>query len=140
MAPVLLVGAAVAGLALVAVATGGASETGATTGVRPSDGGLDELVSIMTGARLPQDWQIFLAAVAWGESRWNSDVGLGPNDHPGRPPWLRPSRESRRLQEAEAKAALGAYRSNLYRLAGPWPEDRYTWGSGGLFGFLPPTG
>jgi len=136
MHPLLLVGAAALGVALVAGGPTGGS--GAANDAPIAEAGLGDLVAVMDAAQLPEDWQIFLAAVAWGESRWNSDVGLGPNDHPGRPPWLRRSKASAGLQRAEAKAALRAYRHNANRFAGsPWPEDRYTWGSGGYFGMLP---
>lgn len=136
MAPIFPI-AAVLGLVLVASAGG----SGGAQGEAPDAGGLQDMRAIMEAAALPEDWQIFLAAVAWGESRWNSDVALGPNDHPGRPPWCRPSRASESLQHTEAAAARELYESNRSRFAGsPWPAERYTFGSGGYLGLLPPVG
>lgn len=139
MIPVPLVaGAVVLGIVVAAGAAGGGS---GGSGEPPSSAGLDELRAVMDAAGLPQDWQTFLAATAYGESKWNNDVGLGPNDDPGRPPWLRPSKASEKLQDAEAKAACNAYRKNEDRFAGsPYPKARYCFGSGGFFGFLPVYG
>ncbi len=139
--PIVVAGALVG---LVAAAGGGgrASPGGASTGEPASPGGLQELEHIMGAAGLPEDWRIFLAAIAHRESKWHSNVGLGPNDHPGRPPWLRPSKSSARLQRGEAAAACSAYRSNYNRRfrQSPWPEERYCFGSGGYFGMLPAYG
>lgn len=115
------------------------SEPGsASKGLWPDAAGLEDLEAVMGAAQLPDDWQIFLAAVAYGESKWHTDVGLGPNSHPGRPPWLRPSKASAKAQDAEAKAACKAYDRNADRFANsPYPRARYCFGSGGWFGLLP---
>jgi hypothetical protein len=136
--PLLFPIAALAALVLVASSSGG---SGGAQGEGPSSAGLVDMRGVMAAASLPEDWQIFLAAVAWGESKWHNDVGLGPNDHPGRPPWCRPSNASAALQRVEADAAAAMYRRNRSRFAGsPWPPERYTWGSGGWFGLLPTVG
>lgn len=126
-------------IGLLALAGSGGGSGGAS-GEPPDAAGLTDMRAIMDAAALPDDWQIFLAAVAWGESKWHSDVALGPNDHPGRPPWCRRNRESLSLQNAEANAAASIYRSNAHRLGDRWPAARYSFGSGGWFGLLPAVG
>lgn len=138
MMPLFPIAAAAVLLGLVAGAGSGVS---GGFGERPSSAGLDELDAAMAAAGLPDDWQVFLAATAYGESRWHSDVALGPNNHPGRPPWLRQSRAGAKLQQAEAKAAAGAYDHNRAKFASsPFPEAHYTFGSAGYFGMLPAYG
>lgn len=133
----LLVGAAVIGLVVSTAEPGSGS-----IGEWPDAAGLDDLEAAMGAAGLSDDWKIFLAATAYGESKWNTDVGLGPNDHPGRPPWLRPSKASAKLKNNEAKAACKAYNKNAAKwfANSPWPAARYCFGSGGWFGFLPTYG
>ena len=133
----LIVGAAVLGLIVSTDKPGSGS-----IGEWPDAAGLDDLEAAMDAAGLPDDWKIFLAATAYGESKWNTDVGLGPNDHPGRPPWMRPSKASAKLQNNEARAACKAYDKNAAKwfANSPWPPARYCFGSGGWFGFLPTYG
>lgn len=133
MPVIVLVGAALLGLFVAAsdvVTRGGEGSFAAS-------GGYEELESVLQKADLSEDWKIFLLATAWGESKWNSDVGLGPNDAVGRPPWLQPSTMSGSLQRSEAQAAKIAYDRNKDRLGNAYPESMYTWGSGGYFGLLP---
>lgn len=103
--------------------------------------GQAELRQLLQRAGLSEDWQTFFLATAGGESGWNNLVGLGPNDHPGRPPFFKPSKASEKLQRGEARAAKRAYDNNakLFRDC-PFPADRYTFGSGGYFGLLPAFG
>jgi len=137
--PALIVGGAA--LALVALAGGGQGSGGAA-GEWPDAAGLDELAAVMDAAHVPGDWQVFFAVIAYRESKWHSDVGLGPNNAPGRPPWLRDSKAPVRLREAEAAAACRGYERNRakYFANAPWSAARYCWGSGGFFGLLPAFG
>lgn len=103
--------------------------------------GLADMRAMLARSGLTVDWQTFLMATAGGESNWYSNVGLGPNNHPGRPPWLRPSKASANVQNAEARAAAKAYDRRASMFAGcTWPRDRYVFGSGGWFGMLPTNG
>ena len=133
----LIVGAALLGLIVSAAEPGSGS-----IGEWPDAAGLGDLEAAMEAARLPEDWKIFLAATSYGESKWNTDVGLGPNNHPGRPPWLRPSKAAAKTQDNEARAACKAYNKNASKwfADSPWPAARYCFGSGGWFGFLPAYG
>ena len=106
----------------------------------PDTGGQAQLRTAMERLQLPADWQAYLGATAYGESRFNSRVALGPNNHPGRPPWAKESKASTRLQNGEARASAKAYERNAERFAGsPYPPARYQFGSGGMFAFLPPN-
>jgi len=133
----LIIGAAVLGL----VAASGSPGSG-SVGEWPDAAGLNDLEAAMDAADLPEDWQIFFAATSYGESKWHTDVGLGPNSHNGRPPWLRESKASKKLQTNEAKAACRAYEKNAAKwfAQSPWPKSRYCFGSAGWFGFLPTYG
>ncbi|MCG8590646.1 MAG: hypothetical protein MJE66_15250 [Proteobacteria bacterium] len=79
----------------------------------------------------------FLVFVAYGESGLKPDVGLG---NPALfPPGTRPNtRASQAAQEREAYAAAKAYAENLDTFEGcGHPASEYSFGSGGLFAFLP---
>jgi hypothetical protein len=117
--------------------TGGSAGTDAG----PDSAGLDQLRQLLARTGLSQDWQTFFQAVAGGESNWNNRVGLGPNDHAGRPPFLNASKASAGMQSAEARAALRAYENRQSLFAScDWPAARYTFGSAGWFGLLPAYG
>ena len=101
--------------------------------------GLQELGNILRSQGVPEDAIKFLQVIAGRESGGNVDVGLGPNDHPGRPPWLKKSRASSSAQDNEARAARAAYN----RMEGegtnfPGPPERWQFGSVGYFGNLIP--
>ena len=137
MIPPLIATVVAAGLAVV-VLGGGVASASDPRGEAPSSHGLSTLQGAMDRVGLGADWQAFLAAKSYGESRWNPRVSLGPNDHPGRPPWAARSKSSSSLQAAEARAARIAYERNLARYEGsPYDPERYQFGSGGLFGLLP---
>lgn len=75
-----------------------------------------QIEEIASELGLPADWGRFLAAVAWGESRFHTAA----------------------LNEADASAAQAAYNRNRDRYDEcPWPEERYTRGSYGLYQMLP---
>ncbi len=133
----LLAGAAVLGL----IAAAG-PETNAGIGEAPTSAGYNDLLAVMNAAELPADWQTFLTATAYRESKFHTDVGLGPNDAPGRPPWLRDSKASLAAQENEARGACKAYDKNYDKWFrdSKYPGIRYCFGSGGWFGFLPAYG
>ena len=135
----LLAGAAVLGLL---AAAGAGPGTNAGVGEPPTSAGYNELVAAMNAAELPADWQAFLAATAYRESKFHNDVGLGPNDAPGRPPWLKDSKASAKAQANEARAACKAYNKNYEKWfkGSEYPEIQYCFGSGGWFGFLPAYG
>jgi hypothetical protein len=136
----IVAGVAILG-ALVAASSGATSGVSAGAGEYPTGTGYEDLRAVMDAAQLPADWQVFLAATALRESGWHTDVGLGPNDAPGRPPWMRASRASWAAQDNEASAAGKAYDKNVGLFAGsPYPRSRYAFGSGGWFGFLPAYG
>jgi len=85
-------------------------------------------------------WSVFFEATALNESGFNPLRGLGkPSLFP---PWAQPSKGASVFsQNNEAKAAVTAYNRNKKTLQKcPWPKTRYTFGSGGLFGILPPNG
>ena len=106
---------------------------------KPSSGGLARIRELGARFGLPEDAIAFLQVIAQRESGGNVNVGLGPNDHPGRPNFLKDSRASRRLQDNEASAARKAYN----RMSGegtqfPGPKANWTFGSVGWFGNLVP--
>lgn len=95
--------------------------------------GRDELLGLLDTARTPDDWRIFFDATAHGESRWNSDVGLG--DAALAPAWARMN-----TSQSEARASCVAYdrQRDRGRLAGSgYARSRYCFGSGGFFAMLP---
>jgi len=137
MALIPIVAAALVGLVIVAGSGGNAA-----IGEHPDSAGYNDLLAAMEAADLPDDWQVFLAATAYRESKWHNDVGLGPNDAPGRPPWFRDSKAGPKTQANEAKAACRAYEKNFDKWFrnSPYPAARYCFGSGGWFGLLPAYG
>lgn len=88
----------------------------------PTDSkGLNALTDLMRAAGTPINWQVFFAAVAHHESRWYSSAH---NPSP-----------------SEKAASVQAYDNTINLFGGcSWPKSRYTIGSGGWFGFLPPYG
>lgn len=80
--------------------------------------GLGDLMRLMERAQTPPDWQVFFAAVAHHESRWNSSA------------WNQAS--------SEVAASARAYDRNKDRYSHcPWPASAYKIGSGGWFGLIP---
>jgi hypothetical protein len=80
---------------------------------------------------LDSQWSAFLEAAAMGESGMNPLAGRGIEQ--GAPPWAQINDS-----DAEAYAAQRAYNRNRWRFEDcPWPEERYTFGSGGLWAQLP---
>lgn len=93
------------------------SSTPPTPGESVAPAELDAMLSV---AGLPMVWRRFLLCVAWSESRLNP---LAVND-----------------STDEAEDALAGYLRVVDRLVGcSWPAAAYTFGSGGLYGFLPST-
>lgn len=99
----------------------------------PSSAGRDELLGMLRRSGATQDWRTFLDATAHGESRWNSDVGLG--DASLAPAWARMNRSA-----GEARASCIAYdrqRARGYLEGSGYNRARYCFGSGGYFAMLP---
>lgn len=95
--------------------------------------GRDELLDLLDQSQAPGDWQTFFDATAHGESRWNSDVGLG--DAALAPTWARMN-----TSQSEARASCVAYDRHRDRgrfAASGYSRARYCFGSGGFFAMLP---
>lgn len=125
--------ALVAGVAVLAAASS-SDASGLDVEDRP---GLARVAELGEAAELPPDAVTFLTAVAWSESRGNRLASLGPNDHPGRPPWATKSRAPRARQDREAARSAAAFDRVFGRRSMPFPRDRYTYGGGGWGGLLP---
>lgn len=80
---------------------------------------------------LDSQWSAFLEAAAMGESGMNPLAGRGIEQ--GAPPWAKIYDWT-----PEANSAQTAYNRNRWRYEDcQWPEERYTFGSGGLWAQLP---
>lgn len=100
-----------------------------------SESGLGQIRELGDQAGLPPDVITFLQVIAYRESRGFVDVGLGPNDHPGRPTWLRPSKAPKSSQKNEARASTAEFRRLSKKNTYAFPEHA-KYGSGGWFGML----
>jgi hypothetical protein len=79
---------------------------------------VDQLRALLADAGAPPDWQRVMPAIAARESNF--------------------SPSARNTSQGEAKAAKIAYERNREKFAQcGFPESRYTFGSGGLWGLLP---
>jgi hypothetical protein len=99
----------------------------------PEAGEVRLLIRHMAAAvGLDASWTMFLEAAAMGESGFNPTAAHGIEL--GSPPWA-----SLRVGAGEAAAARKAWNRNKTRfLEGcEWPGERYSFGSGGLWGELP---
>ncbi len=96
----------------------------------PSTQGRNELLGWLNRAGMPNDWIVFFDAASHGESRWNSDVGLG--DPALVPAWVRMN-----VSKGEARAACRAYDRQVERGKLPAGDRRWCFGSGGYFAMLP---
>ena len=96
---------------------------------------LDLLRGMAREAGMDSDWENFLAAVAWRESKWFPRVALGRAERVNVP---NVKVNGGPIGNAEAAAALLAYDRNAdeYKSC-PWPRMRYGFGSGGWYGLLP---
>ncbi len=104
----------------------------------PSTGGMAKIHEMAAEAGVPDDIATFLTIIAHRESGGNHNVGLGPNDHPGRPPTMRRSRGKASAQQNEARAARAAYKRLSKKHDFSFDRDRWTFGSAGYFGMLIP--
>ena len=98
------------------------------------DGSPEEIRRLAYDAGLPDDWADFLVAKAWVESRWNPYSARGVQ--PGAPVWL----EKINHGPNDAYSARQAYDRQVQRgvfESSPWPADRYTFGSYGLWQLMP---
>lgn len=116
---------------------GGGGSGGADIGEFPA--GLSALravaADVLTVGMVPSnDWIVFLGAVAHHESGWNPAVynGFENADVPT---------GVRRVMGTDGPGAVSNYNRNraLYQDC-PWPESRYTFGSGGWYGLIPSIG
>lgn len=99
--------------------------------------GLDYLRELGDAAGMTPEQVDFLAFVAYGESGLKPNVGLGiPEMFPA---GTKPNtRASQAAQAREARAAANAYEANTGWLGScGYPASAYSFGSGGLFAFLP---
>lgn len=104
----------------------------------PMSGGQADLRYLAEWAGLDAEWIAFLEEAAMRESGFNNLRGLGvPSMFPD---WAIPSDASTKVQQNEADAATIGYDRNENLAQCDWPRSRYTFGSGGWFGFLPSTG
>lgn len=107
----------------------------------PSAKGAQAVMEAAAACGVDRNWQRFLAAVAFHESRWSTNVGLGVASKLGRDDV---KMNEGHVGELESKAATAAYRRHV-RDHGLWedcgyPEEAYGFGSGGWYGFLPVFG
>lgn len=86
--------------------------------------------ALALAAGAPSDWADFFMLTAYGESRFNPNVGLGIRY--GAPTWCEMN-----ISEADAKASCKTYAKNKSWLEPCWPAAAYCWGSGGLFQLFP---
>lgn len=116
----------------------------APVGEPPNVKGLEALrataAPIVAMTPAPEVFGALLEVQAWTESGFNPRASLGPNGHPGRPPWASVSKASAALQQGEARAARIAYQRNkAWCSLSPAPAEQWQFGSGGWFGLLPPN-
>lgn len=104
----------------------------------PMEAGQELLRYLAEWAFLDEAWIAFFEVTAWRESKFNNMRGLGkPSLFPD---WAQPNvSASKKVQNTEAAAAVKAYTRNDYLRDCPWPAQRYSFGSGGWFGLLPPN-
>ena len=140
------VGAALGAMGGSSSSSGGSSGGGGVPPSGPEQQGYARIRELGVLAGLAPAYRDFLVFCAYGESRGNNLVGLGI---PARyPPWTKTHADwlakgkpaPSTAQSNEAKAARTGYNNNKAWLAGCWPEDFYTFGSGGWFGLLPSSG
>lgn len=141
-AAVALAGAGV--LALAALGAAGKRNGGGNGGSTPPDmGSFPEGLSALRGVAADvltvggvssNDWIVFLGAVAHHESGWDPAVynGFKNADVPA---------GVRRVMGTDGPGAVSNFNRNreLYSDC-PWPESRYTFGSGGWYGLIPSIG
>lgn len=99
------------------------SKASASEGPPPQGGGyaqISQLAGVVEQRAGLAGFRAFALAVAQRESKGNN---LAVNDSPG-----------------EAKAACNLYEGNWRFVNNPFPPDRFCFGSGGWYGFLPATG
>ena len=104
--------------------------------LRNLNGSPENIRALAADAGIPQDWADFLVAKAWVESRWSPTATRGV---PPGPPAIVPE-DKIRIAPTDAAAAAQAF--NRQREAGhladtPWPVERYTFGTGGLWQLMP---
>ncbi len=99
------------------------------------DGSPQAIRELAADAGLPDDWADFLVAKAWVESRWNPYSARGLQ--PGAPEWLPKINEA----AGDAAAARQAWERQRFERgvfeSTPWPEERYTFGTFGLWQLMP---
>lgn len=93
-----------------------------------------DLEEALSRAQVGEPFRQFLRIVAFGESRLNPHVAMGVKQ--GAPSWVQVN-----ASDAEHLAAVRAFNNTREHYKGsPFSEDRYTFGSAGLFGMMPPYG
>ena len=101
------------------------------------DGSPEEIRRLAYEAGLPDDWADFLVAKAWVESRWNPYSARGLQ--PGAPVWLEKINEGSIDAYSAAKAYDRQRQKGIFS-SSPWPVERYTFGSYGLWQLMPANG
>lgn len=96
-----------------------------------------ELRFYLEEAGLHPEWVLFFEAVAANESNFKNLVGLG--NAALYPSWAQPNiKASQSAQNREHQAAVNAYiRNEDYFYNCGYPQEAYTFGSGGWFALLP---
>lgn len=111
----------------------------ATGGIK----GVREIFDRMVAQGAPPDIVGLVLWQAMTESGGNPLVGLGTPSHKGWPSYARPNlKASAKVAASETAAARRAYEKEQNRKwasKSPVPKDHWTFGSGGLYGFLPIT-
>jgi hypothetical protein len=139
-----MIGAAVAGVALLALLAGSSGQRPAArrpSGRNPSSlamGRYKSLMATMASLQIPRAVRTFLIATMWTESRFNQYAFNGVIVPVGAPPEVEPSGASLATRTKEADAASRAYDRNAERYAKcGFPKSWYAAGSYGLAQVLP---